>query len=112
MRYDFDDHEFDEEVRELCRMALAAEREDELQDIFIELRIALRKHMNRVRALVAGHFLGDELHPRGNDPAENNARMQSATQPPSGPESDSATGFISWVRLKNPKPRQKPSDPQ
>ena len=112
MRYDFDDHEFDEEVRELCRMALAAEREDELQDIFVELRIALRKHMNRVRALVAGHFLGDELHPRGNDPAENNARMQSATQPPSGPESDSATGFISWVRLKNPKPRQKPSDPQ
>jgi len=109
MPRDFANHDFDEEVRDLCRKATFAEDEDALRDIGTQLRAALREHMNRLRTMIAGHFLGDASHPRWNDPAQSDAPIPRARY--FTRERDSQDGFVTWIRLASPKNRQNSRDP-
>src|SRR5262245_12046598 len=106
MPHNFDGHDFDEELRELCRRATTANDEDDLHDIAMHLRAALRTHVNRLRAMVAGHVLSDASHPKWNDPPESDTRSRNVRQPYSTRESDSASGFVTWIRPASPKIRQ------
>ena len=99
--------DFDEYVRELCRRATTAANEDELQDVLGQLRSALKEHINGLRGMVASRV----LHPRWNDSAESDAPISDARLPYLRRESESAEGFVTWVRLSIPKAPGKSGNP-
>jgi hypothetical protein len=90
---------FDKHVRELCRLAAAAEDDTELQDLLSQLRAALRKHMTGLRGMVADHVLGVTNHPRWHDAPVRDIPPPDVRQPYFDRERESAEGFVTWVRL-------------
>ena len=49
--------ELESRIRELCAKAVTAERQ-ELNDILLELRSAIREHIKQVRAMAQAEFTG------------------------------------------------------